>query len=210
VALDADRIVAIAGDAEPRLAQQLRFLLEIDELKAVLRRNLTTADDRRENTAEHSWHLAMFAVVLGERASPDVDVARAIKILLVHDLVEIDAGDTYIYDSAALELKAGLEAAAADRIFNLLPPDQAAEMRALWDEYEERATPTARFAYSIDRLQPLLLNAAHDGRSWRQHDIDAVRVRAVNAPIADGLPDVWPTASEIIAEAVATGALRPG
>ena len=208
--LDDDRIVAIAADVAPRLAQQIRFLLEIDELKAVLRRSVTTSEDRRENSAEHSWHLAMFAAVLGERAAPDVDVARAIKILLVHDIVEIDADDTYIYDTEAMAGKAALEQAAAERLFGLLPADQAAEMHALWDEYEALVTPTARFAYAIDRLQPLLLNAAHDGRSWREHDIDAARVLAVNAAIADGLPDVWPIAEQIIAEAVATGALRAG
>jgi putative hydrolase of HD superfamily len=208
VTIDADRIVAIAADTAPRLARQLRFLLEIDELKAVLRRSLTTRYGRRENSAEHSWHLAMCAAVLADRAAPEVDVARAIKILLVHDIVEIDAGDTYIYDTAARSRQAGRELAAAERLFSLLPSDQAGEFRALWDEYEARQTATARFAYAIDRLQPLLLNAAHDGRSWREHDIAAARVLAVNAPIADGLPDVWPIAEKIIAEAVASGALR--
>jgi putative hydrolase of HD superfamily len=208
VPLDADRIVAIFSESAPRIGQQIQFLLEIDELKAVLRRSVTTREGRRENSAEHSWHLAMFAAVLAEHAGADVDVSRAIKILLVHDIVEIDADDTYIYDTVALAQKADLEAAAAERIFRLLPEDQADEFRALWDEYEERRTATARFAYAIDRLQPLLLNAAHDGRSWRDHDIDAARVIAVNSPIADGLPGVWPIAEEVIAEAVATGALR--
>jgi putative hydrolase of HD superfamily len=208
VTLDADRIVAIFAESAPRIGEQIRFLLEIDELKAILRRSVTTGENRRENSAEHSWHLAMFAAVLAEHASPDVDVARAIRILLVHDIVEIDADDTYIYDTEALARKAELETAAAERIFGLLPDDQADEFRALWDEYEDCVTPTARFAYAIDRLQPLLLNAAHDGRSWRDHDIDAARVIAVNSPIADGLPGVWPIAEEVIAEAVATGALR--
>ena len=144
--------------SDDRLTQQLRFLLELDRLKSVFRQSRLIHTDRMENSAEHSWHLAMLAVVLAEYAAEDIDLVRVVKMALIHDIVEIDAGDTYIYDEQARREKARLEQQAAERIFGLLPKQQAAELRTLWEEFEAKQTPEARFAGALDRLQPLLLN----------------------------------------------------
>ena len=184
-----------------KLAERIDFLLEIDKLKNVLRRSLITDGSRYENTAEHSWHLAMLALVLEPHADDDVDVPRAIEILIVHDLVEIDAGDTYIYDDEARLLKEELEQAAAKRIFGLLPPDQGAHIAELWEEYEARETPTAQFAYAVDRLQPLLLNAASGGRSWQEHGIRHSQAAKVNGAIVEGSSELWRFAETVLAEA---------
>ncbi len=149
----------------------------------------------------------MLAIVLGPHAGPSVDVARAIEILLVHDLVEIDAGDTYIYDDAGREDKAAREQAAAERIFKLLPPDQAEHIAELWEEYEARHSPTAKFAYAIDRLQPLLLNAGSGGVSWLEHGIRHSQAAAVNAPIADGSSELWELAAQLLGTAADEGML---
>ncbi len=201
-------VVAIAAGNHERLGRQIAFILEIDRLKTIIRRSLITDASRLENTAEHSWHLAMLALTLGEWASPEVDVDLAIKLLLVHDIVEVDAGDTYIYDDEGRLDKEQREQAAADRIFGLLPADQAESMRALWDEYERRDTPTGRFAYAIDRLQPLLLNASTGGAQWLANDIAEHQVRRINGPIADGSEELWRLADSVIADAVAAGVIR--
>lgn len=193
-----------------RLSQQLAFIVEIDRLKDVLRRNLVTAGDRSENDAEHSWHLALMAAVLGEYANEDVDVGRVILILLVHDVVEIDAGDAFVYDDDARTGKEERERAAADRIFALLPSDQADFYRGLWDEFEARATPESRFAAAIDRLQPLLLNHATRGASWSQHAITADRVLRLNSTIDHGSSHLWEHAQRMIEDAIAQGYLAPG
>lgn len=205
--MDQKEVVTLASTVDGDLAARIDFLLEIDKLKAVLRRSLIVDGSRYENTAEHSWHLAMFAMVLAPHAGPDVDITRAMEILLVHDLVEIDAGDTYIYDEVGRETKEAKERAAAERIFNLLPPDQAAHIAELWDEYEERATPTARFAYAIDRLQPLLLNASSGGASWLEHGIRHSQTAKVNSPIANGSTTLWQLADQILATAADQGLL---
>ena len=163
---------------------------------------------RQENDAEHSWHLALMAVVLSEYADGgNVDVARVIRMVLVHDLVEIDAGDTYCYDEAGNRDKAQRELAAADRLFNLLPPDQAAEIRSLWEEFEAAWTPEARFANALDRLQPLMHNAFTRGAMWQRHGIVSSQVVARNRRIGDGAPDLWAFARELIEEAVRKGHL---
>src|SRR6056297_294642 len=155
-----------------RLEQQVAFILEIDRLKTIYRRTYLTDTSRFENSAEHSWHIAVMAMLLAEHANTlEVDQLRVIKMLLIHDLVEIDAGDTFAYDTAAHADKAAREQAAADRLFGLLPADQAAEFRALWDEFESRQTPEAKFAGALDRLQPLLHNLYTHGRSWREHGV---------------------------------------
>ena len=159
------------------LEQQIRFIVEIDRLKTVLRQNYLADGTRRENTAEHSWHVALMALVLAEHAAAPVDRARVLELLLVHDLVEIDAGDTFAYDSQGTETKLAREQAAADRIFGLLPEAQARELRALWDEYEAEETPEARFALSLDRLMPMLHNALTEGRAWRANGVIADKVR---------------------------------
>ena len=140
---------------DPRLAQQIAFLVEADKLKNVLRRTPLMDASRLENSAEHSWHLALTAVVLAEYAPTRIDVLRVLEIVTVHDLVEIDAGDTFAYDVGANQTKTDRELVAADRIFGLLAADQATHLRELWDEFEERQTPESRYAHAIDRLQPL-------------------------------------------------------
>ena len=184
------------------LAARLRFVLEADSLKSVLRRNSITDGSRRENSAEHSWHLALMALVLAPRRGEPIDVARVIEMLLVHDLVEIDAGDTFVYDDTAREQKEELEQRAADRIFAMLPAGDGARLRARWDEFEASATPEARFAHSVDRLAPLLLNHTNRGKVWAEHGVTGERVRAYNAHIAAGAPDLWTAARTLIDDAV--------
>ncbi len=192
--------------AEDRLVRQIEFILEIDKLKGVLRRTYLPAG-RRENSAEHSWHLAMAALVLAEHARQKVNIARVVHMLLVHDIVEVDAGDTFLYDEAAQEQKADRERQAAERIFNLLPADQADWVRGLWDEYEQQQTPEARFAYAVDRFQPILLNYTCRGRMWREHGVTASRVRARNRPIEAGSVPLWEHAQSLIEDAVRQGFL---
>lgn len=200
--MDQNDVVAIAQRVQPGLGQQIEFLVEIDKLKGVLRQSLLVDGSRYENTAEHSWHLAMVAMILAPHAGGDVDITRAVEILIVHDLVEIDAGDTYIYDDEGRKDKEEREQAAAERIFALLPHDQAEHVRQLWDEYEERTTPTARFAYAVDRLQPLLLNASSGGISWQKHGIRHSQTVEKNNPIADASETLWQLAAGILDTAV--------
>lgn len=207
--MDRDSAIEIAAGFEEDLARRLDFIYELDRLKTVLRQSLLIDDSRQENSAEHSWHLAMVALTLAPYAVESIDVARVVKILLVHDVVEIDAGDVFIYDETGRAEAEVAEQAAAERIFGLLPEPEASEFRSLWDEYETRSTPEGRFAYSCDRLQPLLLNVAVDGGSWRRHGVDAGRVKAVNGAIEVGLPDVWPVAEAMIDRAVEEGSLAP-
>lgn len=198
----------LAGmSADDRLTRQLAFILEIDRLKTVLRRTLLTDRSRRENSAEHSWHIALMAVLLAEHAAERVDVARVVKMLLVHDVVEIDAGDTYVYDPEASLDKAAREVRAAERLFGLLPADQAAEVRALWDEFERRDTPEARFAAAVDRLQPILHNVVTEGHTWRQHGVARAQVEAVNRHMADGAPALWELVRRLLDQAVEKGHL---
>jgi putative hydrolase of HD superfamily len=204
-AKSAERIAALAGD--PTLAARLRFVLELDALKQVIRRNYLADGSRREDTAEHSWHLAMLGLVLADQASEPVDAGRVAKMLLVHDIVEIDAGDVSVYDEAGREGQAERELAAADRIFGLLPPAQCDELRGAWDEFEHGTSSEARFARSVDRLAALLLNSASGGKAWREDGITADRVRARNIVIDDGAPELWSFAQRLIADAVERGML---
>jgi putative hydrolase of HD superfamily len=192
-----------------RLARQLAFLLELDKAKSILRRSYVTDGSRHENDAEHMWHLALFVLVLAEHAAEPIDVTKVLKMVLVHDIVEIDAGDVFVYDEAARAGKAAAEEAAADRLYALLPPDQGAELRGLWEEFEAKATPEARFAAAVDRLQPLLLNVATGGRSWQEHGITADRVFTLNARIGDGSPVLWDHVQVVLHGAVADGHLPP-
>jgi putative hydrolases of HD superfamily len=198
----------VSGD---RLDHQLAFILEIDRLKLIERRTFVTDASRRENSAEHSWHLAMLALVLSEYAGEGIDLARVIAMVLVHDIVEIDAGDVFVYaDEAAQIAKVERETRAAERIFALLPDDQEPVFRSLWEEYEQGTTETARFAAALDRLQPLLLNVAAGGATWREHGISADRVLERNAPIGDGAPRLWARAREMIRDAVERGIIEAG
>lgn len=181
---------------QDRVTQQLAFLTEIDALKSVTRQSHIVGRSRRENSAEHSWHLAMFALIL---ADSEVDVARVIVMLLIHDIVEIDAGDAPIHaahDSAALEFA---EKRAAERLFGLLPPDQAAQLLAVWKEFEAAESADARFAKALDRLQPLLLNTLTGGGTWTENNVSEQQVYERYGPtIADGSPALWTHARALV------------
>ena len=186
-------------------------MTEIDRLKAVLRQTMLTEPRRRENSAEHSWHLAVMALTLAEHAPSGTDIGRVIAMLLVHDLVEIDAGDLFAYADAAQQARQQeAEAAAADRIFALLPPDQAVWFRGLWDEFEERRTREARFARGLDRLQPMLANFKIGGGTWQEHGITADQVLVKVQLIEDGSPALGRYARDLVARAVADGLLALG
>jgi putative hydrolase of HD superfamily len=192
-----------------RLVQQIGFIREVDRLKEIFRQTVLINSRRAENDAEHSWHICLMVLVLAEHAnSPGLDVLRVLKMLLVHDIVEIDAGDTFAYDPARMADQHAREVKAAERLFGLLPSDQAAEFRALWDEFEARETPEARFAAAVDRFQPMLLNCATEGSAWQRHGVTSDRVIARNRHIADGSAAVWAYAAEMIREAVAHGHLK--
>jgi len=191
-----------------RLEQQIQFILEIDKLKQVVRQTYLTDSSRKENSVEHSWHLAMMAMVLSEHANdPDIDIQRVIKMVLVHDIVEIDAGDTFLYDEKHSESKINRERAAADRLFSLLPEDQAGEFRELWDEFENRETKDAKFAYALDRLQPMLHNIITKGKAWQQHGIKKSQVINKNSPMQEGSALLWDYISGLLDEAVEEGYL---
>jgi putative hydrolase of HD superfamily len=207
----------LLADANPlpetidaRLRQQLSFLIEVDRLKTVLRQSPLAAVDRRENDAEHSWHLALMVVVLAEHADENIDVGHTIKLVVVHDLIEIYAGDTPLYDAEMGADQAEREAAAADELFGLLPADQATRLRALWDEFEARQTPEARFAKAMDRLEPLLLNWMARGGTWRAPGVTADDVRARKAVIGDASASLWAAGRELIDESERRGWSRPG
>ena len=196
--------------AVARLVQQVQFIAEVDKLKDIFRQTLTSQSRRNENDAEHSWHLCLCAVVLAEHANtPDLNLLRVLQMLILHDLVEIDAGDTFAYDVARMADQHEREARAAERIFGLLPPDQAAEFRALWDEFEEKVTPEAKFATALDRFQPMLLNCRTDGAAWQRHGVTHDRVLARNRHIADGSAALWDYAEKMVQAAVDAGHLAP-
>ena len=188
----------------------MTFVAEAGLLKDVLRQTMLTRPARRENSAEHSWHLAVMALALGDHAPPGTDLARVTAMLLVHDLVEVDAGDLFVYaDAAAQARQEAAERAAADRIFGLLPADQAASARGLWDEFEERQTAEARFARALDRLQPMLANIQAGGGTWREHGITADQVLAKVTLIEDGSPELGRYARDLVERAVSDGILSP-
>ncbi|HEY8045459.1 MAG TPA: HD domain-containing protein [Streptosporangiaceae bacterium] len=189
----------------------LGFLREADRLKGVLRQSSILDGSRKENSAEHSWHLALMAQVLGGYAPPGTDLSRVTAMLLVHDLVEIDAGDLFVYaDAAAQARQEAAEHAAAGRIFALLPPGPGEDLRALWDEFEERRTPEARFARALDRLQPMLANYYLGGGTWQAHGIRAGQVLDKVALIEDGSAALGDFARELVGSAVRQGFLSPG
>ncbi|MFY9385715.1 MAG: HD domain-containing protein [Dethiobacteria bacterium] len=188
----------------------MEFIVEVDKLKKITRQNYLADGARKENDAEHSWHLALMALVLCEHvgAEESPDLLRVIKMALIHDLVEIDAGDTYCYDEKANAGKRERELAAADRLFGILPPDQAREFRELWEEFEEQRTPEARFAAALDRLQPLTLNYIAGGKSWREHGISYSQVIKRNSSIGESSPALWKFTLNIIREAVRKGYIK--
>ncbi|HEY7769827.1 HD domain-containing protein [Longimicrobium sp.] len=196
-------------DLDPKLGRQLAFIMELDRLKGILRQTRVLDGARQENSAEHSWHLALCAVVLAEHAPGGLDLSRVLKMVLVHDVVEIDAGDAFCYDADANVGKEERERMAAERIFGLLPGEQGSELRGLWEEFEAGVSADARFAVALDRLQPLLLNFAGEGGSWRQHSVTHDQVMVRMAPIQHGAPELWPAVVRLLDEAVARGYLAP-
>ncbi len=195
-----------AGLLPERLARQIGFLMEIDKVKTVLRRNRVVSDPaRRENDAEHMYHFAVMAMTLAEYANEPINLLRVLQMVLVHDLVEIDAGDTFVYDLAAQAGKREREEAAADRIFGLLPDDQRREVREAWEEFEAEETPEARFAAAIDRLQPLLCNYHTQGGAWKEHGVRRDQVFARNSKIARGSDTLWTAVSRLLEDAAAKG-----
>lgn len=186
----------------------MEFITAVDRLKGVLRRTSLIDGSRRENAAEHSWHVALMAAVLAEHAKVPVDVPRVVQMLLVHDLVEIDAGDTFCYDRAGMADKAARERAAAERLFGLLPPDQRDMVRALWDEFEAMETPEALFANALDRLQPVLNNFVSGGGTWREYGITLDQVRERIKPIAAASSALGAYVEALVSEAVRCGMIR--
>lgn len=192
------------------LDRQVAFLLEADRLKTVLRQSTLTDRSRRENSAEHSWHLALMALVLAEYAPQGIDLQRVLAMVVLHDLVEIDAGDLFTYSAPDdVERQEQAERAAAGRLFGLLPPGQSERFRGLWDEFEERESPEAKFARAMDRLQPMLINMVTGGGTWVAHGITADQVLTRVGLIADGSPALGTFARDMIAAAVARGFLAP-
>lgn len=174
-----------------RLQKQMEFIQEVDKLKKIGRQSYLTDQSRKENDAEHSWHLALMSILLSEYASKDVDVLHVISMVLIHDLVEIDAGDTYAYDTEGNKTKREREEKAAERIFNILPEDQAKKVRDLWEEFEANETPEANFANALDRMQPIMLNHASEGRAWAEHGVALSQIMERNVNVQKGAPKLW-------------------
>jgi len=194
-----------------RLRRQIEFIVEIDKLKSVLRQTALVDGSRRENSAEHSWHIALMAVVLAEHANAEVDLLHTLKMLLIHDTVEIDAGDTFAYDEVGALDKEEREDRAARRLFGLLPDDQRAEFYALWLEFEARKTPESRLANAMDRMMPVLHNYYNHGGTWRRQDIEITRERVEKRvhPIDDGSHELWTFIEGLLDDAVERGMLTP-
>lgn len=193
-----------------RLQQQLAFLREVDKLKAISRHNRLLDGSRRENAAEHSWHLALMALVLADLApTPSLDLFRVVQMLLIHDIVEIDAGDTFYYNAGGDQHHR--EQLAAQRLFGLLPPDQAQRFRALWEEFEAGQTPEAAFARALDRFQPIYGNYLLDGGTWRDFGVTRADVETRSGPwVKRGAPELWAYCQQLLDTLVRRGALAPG
>ncbi len=192
-----------------RLEQQIKFIVEVDKIKNIYRKNFVIGSERHETDAEHSWHLAIMAMLLAEHVTGcQVDVLKVIKMVLIHDIVEIDAGDTYCFDQQAGLDKEAREQAAADRLFGLLPADQAQELRSLWDEFEHKASLEAKLADALDRLQPLLLHYNTGGRSWQENGITSDKVRERNKRTKDIAAELGRLVDQVIQDSIAKGYLK--
>lgn len=192
-----------------RLMKQIRFIVEIDKLKQVLRQNVVIGTNRNENDAEHSWHLAVMAILLSEYfADKDIDVLKVLKMVLIHDLVEIDAGDTFCYDEKGYEDKEEREQKAANRLFSILPSEQAQEIRDIWNEFEKLNTAESRFAACLDRLQPLILNYNTKGHTWQKPGVTSTKVLKRNELLKKNAPELWEFANEVIEDSIKKGYLQ--
>lgn len=192
-----------------KLKKQIEFIITIDEMKNVLRRNLVVDGSRRENDAEHSWHLAVMAMILEEYSADKVDISKVLKIALVHDLVEVYAGDTFAYDVKGNEDKLDREIMAAEKLFGMLKDGQGDEIRALWDEFEAKETPESKYANAIDRLQPLVLNYLTNGHTWKLGDVHAPQIYKRMDIIRTATPELWHIVEGIISTSIESGLLKP-
>jgi putative hydrolases of HD superfamily len=192
-----------------RLEKQMQFILEVDKLKKITRQTYLTDGSRKENDAEHSWHLALMCMLLQEYSNEPIDVVKTMTMVLIHDVVEIDAGDTYAYDELGNSSKKDREEAAAERIFHLLPEDQASYMRNLWDEFEEMKTAEAKFANTLDKVQPLMLNDQSGGLSWREHEVKETQVLNRNANTSKGSEELWEYVKKVIDKNIINGNIKP-
>lgn len=191
-----------------RLKQQIEFIVEVDKLKTIMRQTRLIHENRYENDAEHSWHLALAVLVFSEYANEPLDLLKVLKMVLVHDLVEIDAGDTFCYDYAAAQDKEKREAIAAERIFGLLPADQKEEFKNIWEEFERVETAEARFAAAMDRFQPVLHNLHNQGGTWKEHNIKKEQVIKRNSPIANGSQELWAYIEKCLTEVQKSGIIK--
>ncbi|MEL7291387.1 MAG: HD domain-containing protein [Pseudomonadota bacterium] len=192
-----------------RLEKQLALIIELDQLKSVLRRTrVKSADGRLENSAEHSWHVALMAVLLEEHANQPVDISRVVKMLLLHDIVEIDAGDTFVYDAVASAEQEQKERQAAERLFAMLPAEQGQELLELWFEFEQATSDDAKFAKALDRIIPMMLNFHNQGQSWQEHGVTREQALTVNAKIELGSQALWQKALQMINQATENGWLK--
>lgn len=193
---------------DERLEQQLAFILEIDKEKNIFRQTHLSGHGRNENDAEHAWHMAIMAYLLREYANEPVDIGRVMLMCLIHDVVEIDAGDTYAYDTEALATQKARENVAEERIYALLPADQGAELRAIFDEFEANQTPEARFAHAMDNLQPLLLNDSNGGGDWREHQVTAEQVYGRQSKTREGSQRLFELVDDLIQRNIRRGNIR--
>lgn len=190
------------------LLKQIDFIKEIDKLKYIQRKTKLFNSDRNENDAEHSWHLALMAIVLLEHSNQTVDLLKVVKMLLIHDIVEIDAGDTFIYDTQKNHSNTDEERLAANRIFGMLPTEQAEELIAIWEEFEAGQTNEAKFARSMDRLEPLLQNTSNNGGTWKEFGVNFEKVHQKKSVIKEGSAAIWDFAEQLINESVEKGILK--
>lgn len=193
-----------------RLEQQLKFIVEIDKVKNIFRQTYLADGERKENDAEHSWHIALMAYLLQEYSEEPVDVPKVMLMVLIHDLVEIDAGDTYAYDSEGAKTKREREVKAAERLFGILPEDQGAYLRELWDEFEKYETADAKYAHLLDNFQPLLLNDASNGKSWEEHVVQKEQIYKRNERIPETSEQVWKKMQNIIQKHIDLGHVKEG
>jgi putative hydrolase of HD superfamily len=193
-----------------QLQQQIAFIHEIDKVKYIQRKTRLFNSNRNENDAEHSWHLAVMAIILAQHANEPVDTLKVVKMLLIHDVVEIDAGDIFLYDTVLNHSNSDAERKAAERIFGLLPPEQAAELIAIWEEFEAGETPEAKFARSMDRLEPLLQNVSNNGGTWQEHNVKYEQVVQKKSVIKQGSETLWAFAKTLIDGSVEKGILKKG